>query len=301
MKPQLYHGLLVIDKPGGMTSRTAINQVQRWFPRGTRVGHTGTLDPLATGVLVVCLGTATRLAEYVQDMPKTYRASLLFGARSDTDDLEGTVTQAEVKKSPDLAAVKAALPNFVGDTEQIPPSYSAAKIAGRRAYDLARRGREVMLQPRKIKIYGIEVVSFDYPRVEIEVRCGKGTYIRSLARDLGKQLGCGALIESLRRTGVGPFGEKDAVSLDVGSAVAHGRILPLAAAIAELPKVVVDQDCERDLQQGRAVTFAVKHEFNNACGNPTCAVLAKNGRLVAIGTWDASKHRLRPSKVISET
>src|SRR5688572_24542649 len=169
-----FHGLLVLDKPGGMTSRDAVNQAQRWFPRGTKIGHTGTLDPLATGVLVLCVGAATRLAEYVQRMEKVYRAGVRLGARSDTDDADGTVTPAEVERPPDRAAVERVLTEFVGEIGQVPPAYSAAKVTGRRAYDLARRGEDVSLQARQVSVYQIDLLSYEYPRLELEVRCGKG-------------------------------------------------------------------------------------------------------------------------------
>ncbi len=158
MNPDARDGLLVLDKPGGVTSRDAVNAALRWFPRGTRMGHTGTLDPLATGVLVLCLGAATRLTEYVQRMGKTYRAGVRLGARSDTDDADGVVTAVDAA-APDAATVAACLAGFVGDIEQTPPAYSAAKVAGRRAYDLARQGQDVDLRPRRVHIYGIDVLS----------------------------------------------------------------------------------------------------------------------------------------------
>ena len=180
MNPPL-DGLLVLDKPGGVTSRDAVNQALRWFPRGARVGHTGTLDPLATGVLVLCLGAATRLAEYVQAMSKTYLARIRLGARSGTDDADGTVTPAESATAPDAQAVTAGLAGFVGFIDQTPPAFSAAKVAGRRAYDLARRGQDFDLRPRKVRVYAIDLLQYEYPWLDVEVRCGKGTYIRSLA------------------------------------------------------------------------------------------------------------------------
>jgi tRNA pseudouridine55 synthase len=298
------HGLLVIDKPPGLTSRAAVDRAQRWLPPGTRVGHTGTLDPLATGVLVLCLGVATRLTEYVQDMAKTYRAGLRLGARSDTDDADGTVTLAEVSHVPERGEITDALGDFAGTIDQVPPSYSAAKVAGRRAYALARRGQAVALQARKITIHAIDVISYEYPRLEIEVRCGKGTYIRSLARDLGDKLGCGALIGTLRRTRVGPFGVEDAVTLDADAAVAQSRLLPLAAAVAAMPRVVVDQRAVLDLEQGRAVAY-------NSVGDQTFevsqtsevsavgAALAEDGRLVAVGTLDVGQCRFVPEKVFN--
>src|SRR5437773_9471835 len=152
MKPSSFHGLLVVDKPGGMTSRDVVNRAQGWFPRGTRVGHTGTLDPLATGVLVLCVGVATRLTEYVQAMPKTYRAGLVLVARSDTDDADGIIIPTPNAAVPELAQLQASLRGFVGDIDQVPPAFSAAKVQGRRAYDLARQGDETPLAARRLPI-----------------------------------------------------------------------------------------------------------------------------------------------------
>src|SRR5262245_48640995 len=149
MRPSPFHGLLVLDKPGGMTSRDVVDRALRWFPRGTRIGHTGTLDPLATGVLVLCIGVATRLTEYVQAMRKTYRAGLRLGARSDTDDADGIITAVAGVPAPSRATVEERLRAFLGAIDQVPPVFSAAKVTGRRAYDLARRGEAVSLQARR--------------------------------------------------------------------------------------------------------------------------------------------------------
>src|SRR5258708_30939522 len=181
MEAHPVHGLLVLDKPGGMTSRDAVNVVQRGFPRKTKIGHTGTLGPLATGVLVVCLGHATRLAEYVQAMPKTYRSTFALGATSDTDDADGTLTTVHRAQIPTEETIRRALASFFGEIDQVPPVFSAAKIEGMRAYELAREGADVDLKPRRVTVYGIDVLRYAWPRLDVEVRCGKGTYIRSLA------------------------------------------------------------------------------------------------------------------------
>ncbi|HMF11831.1 MAG TPA: tRNA pseudouridine(55) synthase TruB, partial [Gemmataceae bacterium] len=251
------HGLLVIDKPRGMTSRYAVDRVQRWFPRGTKIGHTGTLDPLATGVLVVCIGAATRLTEYLQDMTKTYRARILLGSRSNTDDVDGTITPSANATPPDRAAVESCLSSFVGFIEQTPPSFSAAKVAGRRAYELARRGEEVALRPRRVHVGRIDVFGYQYPHLEIEVRCGKGTYIRSLARDLGERLGCGGLIETLRRTRVGWFTVENALALDSTAETALARLLPLSAAVPYLVVVYLDDFKLAAFRRGRPVPAEV--------------------------------------------
>jgi tRNA pseudouridine55 synthase len=286
-------GLLVLDKPGGVTSRAAVDQALRWFPRGTRMGHTGTLDPLATGVLVLCLGGATRLTEYVQRMGKAYRSTFCLGARSDTDDADGTVTPVAGAVAPDAAAVASGLAAFVGTIEQVPPAFSAAKVTGRRAYDLARQGREVLLQARPVEVYGIDVLRYDYPRLEVEVRCGKGTYVRSLARDLGERLGCGAYVEALRRTRVGPFRAEDAVGLGAEHDAARARLLPAALAVAELPRVTLRGRDLEGLRRGQAVPLPA-----STAGQGEVAVFDAADALVAVATADGERRLLRPAKVL---
>jgi len=250
MPPQPIHGLLVLDKPGGITSRGAVDQALRWLPRGTKVGHTGTLDPLATGVLVLCVGPATRLTEYVQDLPKTYETTIRLGVRSDTDDADGTITPVSGAVAPTPERVRAALDPFVGEIEQVPPTYSAAKLSGERAYDRARRGEDVSLTPRRVRVNRIEVLGYAYPELRLRIDCGKGTYIRSIARDLGARLGCGGYVDVLRRTRVGPFTPEQAVPLDADAAAALARLLPPAAAVAHLPRISVNEACARRLRNG---------------------------------------------------
>jgi tRNA pseudouridine55 synthase len=293
MRSDAYHGLLVVDKPGGVTSRDVVDRAQRWFPHGTRIGHTGTLDPLATGVLVLCVGSATRLTEYVQDMGKTYTSTFLLGTTSDTDDADGTVTARAGAVAPDEVAVRRSLATLVGEIEQVPPAYSAAKVTGRRAYDLARQGEEVTLRARRVCVYGIDVLKYEYPRLEVEVRCGKGTYVRSLARDLGERLGCGALVEVLRRTRVGPFDAADGLLPDAATDVARSRLLPPAAALAELPRVTVSATEAARLRQGQAVPVAAPPERAEA------AVFDAAGALVAVAAVDRAERLLRPAKVLS--
>jgi tRNA pseudouridine55 synthase len=290
-----FHGLLVLDKPAGMTSRDVVDRAQRWFPRGTRLGHTGTLDPLATGALVLCVGAATRLAEYVQDMDKSYRAGLLLGAQSDTDDADGTVTPVAVDRPPAAEEVGRCVRGFVGDIDQVPPAYSAAKVTGRRAYDLARRGHEVSLTPRRVRVYCIDVLAFAYPHLELEVRCGKGTYIRSLARDLGERLGCGALVTALRRTRVGPFAAEGALTLEADPATARSRLLPVSAAVAGLPRVNLSASATSRLRQGQRVPLGDVPAESRAV-----AVFDQAGTLVAVASVDRDKGLLRPEKVLAE-
>jgi tRNA pseudouridine55 synthase len=289
-------GLLVIDKPAGLTSRAVVDRVLRWFPRRTRIGHTGTLDPLATGVLVLCLGAATRLAEYVQLMRKTYRTRLLLGARSDTDDADGTVTPVLGATAPEAATVTACSADFVGALAQVPPAFSAAKVTGRRAYDLARRGQEVALRPRPVVIHQMDVLRYEYPHLELEVHCGKGTYIRSLARDLGERLGCGALVQTLRRTRVGPFSADEAISLEADAQTAREHLLPVESAVAELPRLVLPEADLKQLRQGQCVAIAEMPEAIEK--GSEVAVFDTAGRLAAIGMFDPGSKQLRPAKVL---
>jgi tRNA pseudouridine55 synthase len=286
------NGLLVLDKSGGMTSRAALDRAQRWFPRRTRLGHTGTLDPLATGVLVLCLGTATRLAEYVQRMGKTYRTRLRLGVRSDTDDADGTVTSVENARMPGREEIAGAVKAFLGPIEQTPPAFSAVKVTGRRAYDLARRGEDMALAAKIVQVYGIDVLGYEPPFLDLEVRCGKGTYVRSLGRDLGERLGCGALVQTLRRLRVGPFSADNAVSLDASADEARAKLRPVEEAVAELPVVTLDDAELKRLRQGQGVPLA-------QCDAGEVAVFDGRKRLVAVAAYDADKRLLWPAKVLA--
>jgi tRNA pseudouridine55 synthase len=283
------HGLLVLDKPGGVTSRDAVNAVQRWFPRKTKIGHTGTLDPLATGVLVVCLGHATRLAEFIQAMPKTYRSTFALGATSDTDDADGTVTPTSFSHAPGGDEILRTLTLFCGEIDQTPPAFSAAKIDGQRAYDLARGGFDVDLKPRRVTVYSINVLQFNWPRLDLEIRCSKGTYIRSLARNLGEKLGCGAYVEILRRTHVGAFTADRAVTLDMPADAVRSRLRPIAEGVVELPRVDVDAETAARLRQGQFPLAPSGTKSGDSA-------IFSGGELVAVAYLDGN--RLRPTKVI---
>jgi len=292
MKPSPFHGFLVMDKPGGITSRDVVNRALGWFPRRTKLGHTGTLDPLATGVLVLAIGTGTRLTEYVQDMDKTYRTRLILGATSSTDDADGELTAMAGAPQPERSAIDRVIAGLIGTIEQVPPAFSAAKVSGQRAYAKARRGEEVDLQPRQVQVFGIDVLAYDFPRLELEVRCGKGTYIRSLARDLGRQVGCGAYVETLRRTRVGPFRAEDGVGLDADPVTARARLLPLAAGLAQLPRVVVDRAATERLRHGQSVALR-----ENVTGD--VALFEAAGPLIGVGTVDSIRRLVAPAKILS--
>ena len=208
------NGVIVIDKPAGLTSARVVDRVKRLLPRGTKVGHAGTLDPFATGVLVVLVGKATKLCEAMMDQPKAYDATLKLGATTATDDLESPEQITPNAKVPDRATIDAALAHFRGTIMQRPPAYSAIKVEGRRAYDLARRGDEVEIKARPVNVYRIEVVKYQFPLLDLTIDCGRGTYVRSIGRDLGEQLGTGAYLTQLRRTRVGGYTTQGAVTLE---------------------------------------------------------------------------------------
>ncbi len=224
-------GLLVLDKPGGLTSRAALDRAARWFPRRTRIGHTGTLDPLATGVLVLCIGNATRLTEYIQDMGKTYRSRFRLGACSDTDDADGKIAVVSGATAPDTETVAGHLADFVGTIKQVPPAYSAAKVTGRRAYDLARSGTTVVLAPRPVRVYAIDVIHYEYPVLDVEVRCGKArTFVAGAA--ISRTTRLRGLCRDIARTRRPVHGGKFRISGCTPRCRARSRLLPVEAAVA---------------------------------------------------------------------
>jgi tRNA pseudouridine55 synthase len=273
------NGLLVIDKPGGMTSRDAVNRVQKWFPRKTKIGHTGTLDPLATGVLVVCVGQATRLADYVQAMGKSYASRFRLGATSTTDDADGEVTERLGVVPPTREQIDTASAFFKGTIQQIPPAFSALKLEGQRAHDLARRGKDVQLAARAVRIDAIRVIDYVWPWLDVEVDCGKGTYIRSIARDLGTKLGCGGLVQTLRRVRVGPFTDTEAIGIEAAPEEAQAALLPMNAAVVGMEQLVVSEDDARRIRQGQRIAASL--EANDE--TPELALLGEAGDLVGIG------------------
>ena len=287
------NGVLPVDKPVGPTSHDAVAAVRRAL-RIKQVGHTGTLDPFASGLLLVCVGPATRLAEYVTPLSKTYRATMRLGEATDTDDRMGTVvssSDAWRELSPEV--VEAALMTQVGEIDQVPPAYSAKKVAGERMYDVARRGGEVDLPPVRVTVHAIRVVSMELPEVVFDVECGSGTYIRAIARDVGRALGVGGHLRELRRTRIGAHDVARAVPLDqLGDAarVAAALIAP-ADAVSHLASARVDERGEADLRFGRAVAIG---DAGIADGE-TVAVVGPGGGLLAIG--EAAGGRVRPRKV----
>jgi tRNA pseudouridine55 synthase len=290
-------GILNVNKPGGMTSRAVVDRVAGMIERA-KAGHAGTLDPLATGVLVVCIGPATRLVDWIQRLPKSYRTMILLGARSDTLDADGQVAYQADAKVPSPEEVEAAIVPLVGEVDQMPPEYSALKVRGRRAYDLARAGQSVELAPRRVRIDRISVIHYDWPRLELEVDCGAGTYIRSIARDVGEALGCGGLVETLIRTRIGTFTIDRAVDLDKLSHESLVRHLqPPLDALADLPRVVIDPDQVAAVANGRKLD---SRDFPDP-GIPSgeVALLDTEGRLVALADANPTEGWIQPRKVFS--
>ncbi len=269
-------GFLNINKPVDWTSRAAVNAVQkRVWP--SRVGHAGTLDPLATGVLVVAVGPATRLAKYVQAMPKTYVAQFRLGLESDTEDVLGDIVDVADAKPVSANQLTAVLPEFVGTIMQVPPKFSALKVKGKRAYELARKGNEVKLAARQIEIYKIKLNRFEYPDFQITIDCGSGTYVRSLGRDLGRKLGSGAIMTGLARTAVGQFEVDAGISPDdLTLEQIQAQLISPQNGLPRFPRVYVPDD--------QAEKFANGHSWSPLTPLPSDEALAidPSGRLLTI-------------------
>jgi len=286
-------GVLVVDKPIGLTS----HQVVQIIRRGTnikRAGHTGTLDPRASGVLVVLVGPAVRLSEYISAEDKRYQATIKLGEKTDTYDGDGVVTgTSEVNISRE--DFETALQGFVGEIEQVPPPYSAIKVKGRRAYDMARKGEEVELEARTIHVHSLEVVEWNLPEVVVDVHCSSGTYVRSLAYDLGEKLGCGANLTGLRRTKSGSFTLKDAQPLRKLSEAFENNtwfryLIPAAEALSEWPSITLNNE-EVDL---------VRHGHRIPRGElleGQVRAITEQGELVALMEADPETAEYKPKKV----
>jgi tRNA pseudouridine55 synthase len=255
------HGWVILDKPVGMTSTHAVAVIKRLFS-AKRAGHAGTLDPLASGSLPVALGEATKTVPFVVDSRKAYLFTVRWGEERDTDDAEGRVVNTSDNR-PDAAAIRAQLPGFTGAIAQVPPRYSAVKIEGERAYDLARDGETVELAPRTVQIHRLELVEMSDPEhAVLAAECGKGTYVRALARDLGRALGVFGHVSALRRSRVGPFGESDMISLEALESLCHraaageghlaDALLPVETALDDIPALAVSPADAARLARGQA-------------------------------------------------
>ncbi len=270
-------GILNINKPPGWTSRDAVNRVQR-LVRPAKAGHAGTLDPLATGVLVVCLGPATRLISYVQQMPKSYQATFLLGRSSDSEDTETEVRALASPPIPSLAEIELKLPDFLGKIQQRPPAYSALKVDGKRAYQLAREGQDVQLTPRPVEIYELDVLDYNYPELQINIRCGSGTYVRSLGRDLADSLGTAAVMSALVRTAIGDFSCDHALDADgLTLEKITLRLQPASSAVVHLSQITLASKQIEEIRHGRRI--AAPEEIDT---DAEIAAFDHQGNLVAL-------------------
>jgi tRNA pseudouridine55 synthase len=294
------HGWVVLDKPVGMSSTHAVMLVKRLF-QAKRAGHAGTLDPLASGVLPIALGEATKTVPFVMEGRKVYRFTLRWGEERDTDDAEGRVTASSAER-PSAAALAALLPRFVGQIAQVPPQFSAVKIDGERAYDLARDGEAVDIAPRQVEIHRLELIKTPDPdHATLLAECGKGTYVRALARDLGRALGCLGHVAALRRTAVGPFDEDIAVSLDAlqrlrseeATAVERGALLPVETGVAALPALQVSSNDAGRLARGQAVLLRGR----DAPVLGGWVSVSSGGALIALA--QVEKGELRPRRIFN--
>ncbi len=299
-----YHGALLVDKPGRVTSHDVVASVRR-LARQRRCGHTGTLDPFATGLLVVCLGKATRLARFLSGTTKSYLATVRFGFSTDTYDRTGTATGARTDSSPGLRDLESALAGFRGVQQQHPPLFSAKRIDGKRSHRLARAGVDVKPSPATVTVLELALVEYDPPRARLTVSVSSGTYVRSLAHDLGERLGCGAHLEELRRTRIGPFTVEAASTLESLSALAfeqrlRERLLSPADLLRELPRVDVSADAVGLLVHGRDVPEGAwkPPSAEDRVASGPLRVCDEHGELVSVASLYQETGALRPLIVV---
>jgi tRNA pseudouridine55 synthase len=290
-------GILVINKSIGMTSHDVVARVRKLLKQ-RRVGHAGTLDPAASGVLPICIGQGTRVAEYLSESGKAYQAEITFGVVTDTYDTEGTVLQTTDVSHLTHNAIIAALPHFLGAQMQIPPHYSAIKIQGQPAYKRMRAGEKIAIEARPIHIYQLDLLSWQAPRLQLAVECSKGTYIRSLAYDLGEYLGCGAYLSALIRTRSGPFTLAESLTLEQLALLQEqnqleGTIVPADRALVDYPALTLDATDTARVLHGNAFRFPVPPA-------ELARVYDNKGQFIAIASWDAAHDTWQPQKVFHD-
>lgn len=297
-------GVISINKPLGETSADVVNRVswllrRRLGVKRIKVGHCGTLDPLATGVLVICVGSATRLMLLIQEQTKRYRGRFLLGTTTDTDDLEGRIVQQlPVENVEGLRSrLEELLPEFTGTIQQVPPRFSAVHINGQRAYDLARDGKEFEIAAKEVVVSRLELTAYEPPSFELDIECGTGTYIRSIGRDLGTRLGCGATMTSLERTSVGPFVVGDALPLN--ELAIENVLEALKSPLVALPGLPRYQLSEVEVARVRTGNFVSPAEPFAADTGDVC-LLTESGELAAVARWDSKHEVLRPAMLLIE-
>ena len=296
-------GILNINKPVGMTSHDVVARVRKLLKQ-RRVGHTGTLDPLASGVLPICIGQGTRVAEYLSESGKAYLADIVFGTVTDTYDAEGTILRTTDTTNLTLPQIEEALPQFLGEQMQVPPRYSAIKLQGQPAYKRARAGEEIALEPRPVIISRLDIHAWQplQPRrLTLAVECSKGTYIRSLAYDLGERLGYGAHLAALIRTRSGPFSLSESITLEqlaeaaeVGNVAAY--LHPIDSALQQYPALRLDAATTERVLHGNAFHC---QEYSGQTPAALARVYDAAGQLLAIAEWDAQQSIWQPKKVLA--
>ncbi|WNQ13777.1 tRNA pseudouridine(55) synthase TruB [Paenibacillus aurantius] len=299
-------GVLPVWKPVDFTSHDVVAKVRR-MTRIKRIGHTGTLDPKVTGVLPLCIGRATRVVEYIQELPKEYEAELTIGYATDTEDATGAITEQVESVSLTENQVEDAVKAFVGVIDQVPPMYSAVKVDGRRLYELAREGKEIERKSRKVEIYKLDIILLaldePYPRVRFRVLCSKGTYIRTLCADIGKALGYPAVMSALVRTSTGSMTREQCLTLEEIQALAESgrlqeRLIPADQAVSYLPKLTLIESDSAKALQGRKLHLTLSHE-GGAGEAGLYRVYSEKGPFLGIFQWEDKDRQLSPVKVFN--
>ena len=299
-KPQGFRdvdGVLLLHKPPGISSNKAL-QNARFLFKANKAGHTGSLDPLASGMLPICFGEATKFSNFLLDASKSYQALCTLGQTSSTGDAEGKITSCYPVNVAE-EDIRRVLDQFIGKVNQIPPMYSAVKHQGQRLYKLARKGKEVERTPRQINIYSLKLIGFNQNEIEIKVHCSKGTYIRTLVEDIGKALGCGAFLARLERTGVQPFWENDCYTLDqlrstsaLGLSSLDGCLLPVNSALVDIPEIIIDTSAADYLRQGQAV------QINSPALSGLHSLVTDKGQFIGIGQVN-SDGKILPKRLMN--
>ena len=292
----MIHGIINVYKEKGFTSHDVVAKL-RGIVGQKKIGHTGTLDPDATGVLPVCLGKATKLCDLLTDKNKTYEAVLLLGKTTDTQDITGEVLEEKSTEALTEEKVREAIEGFIGDYEQIPPMYSALKVNGKKLYELAREGKVIERKARPVKILDIQILEIDLPKVRMEVSCSKGTYIRTLCHDIGEKLGCGGCMESLIRTRVSTFRIEDAKTLDeIETLKQEGKLaellVPIDVMFPSYPKITVKDDWKAFAKNGNPLDLKMLKE---ACGQDEgtqVRLYDESGKFIAIYQWKEKKYHI---------
>ncbi|MDQ2885269.1 MAG: tRNA pseudouridine(55) synthase TruB [Chloroflexota bacterium] len=294
-------GILNISKDTGMTSHDVVAKIRKLLKQ-KRVGHAGTLDPAASGVLPICIGQGTRVAEYLSESGKAYRAEIRFGVVTDTYDAEGTILRTTDASELTLARIEEVLPQFLGSQMQMPPLYSAIKIQGQPAYKRMRAGEEITLEARPVEIYRLQIAAWEAPVLTLDVECSKGTYIRSLAYDLGEQVGYGAHLTGLVRTRSGPFTLAESISLaQLALAVEQGTVaacvFPADFALQQYPALYLDAETVERVLHGNA--FRYEEQASIQPGSELARIYDSSGHFLAIATWNSEQQMWQPKKVLA--